>query len=457
MTHKMDDDEYQPYGRYGVAEDDQFVLPVKDAKCIRAFREDFCIAREEGTPGLSVVVPYLDEEITSDALISAVAREYFYPILEGRLTVRVGRVRLTDQGILERLESTGEKDLLGAVRLADWFQKREHSESVELRPQVQNDSPAWSAELFPDGEALKRLADRFQRQEPIAVRVPVYVHPRGSRPQRSFFDVSIKRDRHGRGYPPVFVRTGIIIPKALDRRVRRHDLHAIVVVEDQALSSMLGDAETPAHTHWSQDTRNFKGKYEYGVATINFVKTAPRQIAEILTRAQDERDWLALADFFPRPSEDEGLPEAGRQGAADDGDEPEPPPPIVEHRPQPFRIEHIGGGFRVIRDNWERTRLPATLRINVAYDTSRGNPLKRYHRADFELARRPVRVEATSAQVIEVGANRLLVQLDGDDFCIEVSGFDENRDLYVKVDRTKDDRAEPEADARAPETTEATT
>ena len=70
------------------------------------------------------------------------------------------------------------------------------------------------------------------------------------------------------------------------------------------------------------------------------------------------------------------------------------------------------------------------------------------------MARRPVRVEATSAQVIEAVANRLLVQLDGDDFCIEASGFDENRDLYVKVDRTKDDRAEPESNARAPETTE---
>jgi hypothetical protein len=439
LTHKINGTEYRPYGRYGLVENDDFVLPVEDAGTLDAFRRDFCVARELETPGLSVVVPYVDEEITIDAIRSAVVREYFWPILAGRLTVAIGSseggaVRLDPDTLLRCAEEEDRAGLGNEMRSLIQF-----SIDAQTSPESQiitllrvGETPRWAESLFPEG-SLGSLAKRYQRGELLAFRVPVVVRQSHRAEQRSHFLVYFRLDRDGKGYPPVFVRSGLIIPKARERRVKGHSVHALVVIDDQGLSSMLGDAETPAHTHWSPDSRNFRDKYEDGAAVINFVKSAPVQIVDILSQAREERDWLALADFFPAPPEDEGLPE--EDSGTNAGTETEPPqPPPSSRLPQPYRIEHVAGGFRVVRDNPADSPLPAALRIRVAYDTTRGSPFKRYHPADFDVSQPPVEVEVAAGKIVERVRNLLLVQPTDDDFRIEVRGFDENRDLYVKAE-----------------------
>ncbi|HOW17478.1 MAG TPA: hypothetical protein PLC79_00460 [Phycisphaerae bacterium] len=439
LTHKINGTEYQPYGRFGVAQDDAFILPVEDRGTIDAFRRDFRIARELSTPGLSVVVPYADEEITFDAIRSAVVREYFWPILAGGLTVEIcsadgANVRLDPETLLScavEEDSAGlGSELRSLIQFSIDARTTPGAGIITLRPA--GDPPRWTDSLFP-GDSLADLVRRYQRGELLVFRIPLSVRERGGRARDSSFQVYLRLDRGGSGYPPVYIRGGLIIPKARERRVRGHSVHALVVIDDAALSSMLGDAETPAHTDWSPDSRNFRDKYEHGAAVINFVKNAPAQILDILSRARQERDWLTLADFFPAPPLDEGLP--GEDNGPDEGGEGEPPvPPQPQSRPQPYRIEHAPGGFRIVRDNPEAAPLPTMLEVRVAYDTTRGSPLARYHPADFDLAAPPTEITLKSAERVAASANRLQVRLTGEDFRIEVTGFDQNRDLYVKVD-----------------------
>src|SRR5690606_5201661 len=103
-------------------------LPVDDPDLINQFVHDFRLVRQPDTDatGLSIVVPYADEGISAKDLLSAVAREYFYPILEEKLSVQVSGpdlphpVNLTDKDILECLDSITEPCLLGAAQLALW-------------------------------------------------------------------------------------------------------------------------------------------------------------------------------------------------------------------------------------------------------------------------------------------------------------------------------------------------
>lgn len=441
LTHKINGTEYQPYGRYGLVENDDFVLPVEDAGTLAAFRRDFCVARERDTPGLSVVVPYFDQEITLAKLQNSVIREYFYPILSGRLTVRLEQpehepVELTADSLLERAAvdetDAGGDPLLPLIRFALDAHTSPGTDVIVLGES--GERPEWcDADTLIPPNRRPELACEYDRGKLLAFKVPLKLSDKGGNFSSSYFSVFLRRDRDGRGYPPVFVRGGIVIPKALERRVRGHSLFAMVVIEDEPLSSMLGDAETPAHTQWSPDTRNFRDKYEHGRATIDFIRTAAREIVDILSRAREERDWLALADFFPAPPEDEGLPE--EDSGTDAGTETEPPPPPPPPPgPQPYRIEHVAGGFRILRDNPADTPLPAAIRVRVAYDTTRGSPLKRYHPADFDLSQPPIQVEVAAGQIEESARNLLLVRPDDDDFRIEVRGFDENRDLYVKAE-----------------------
>ncbi len=71
----------------------------------------------------------------------------------------------------------------------------------------------------------------------------------------------------------------------------------------------------------------------------------------------------------------------------------------------------------------------------MAYDRSQGNPLSKYRSADFDLAKmstKPVKVNVVTCQ-----DNRLVMDVLDEEFRIEVTGFDENRDIYVKA-RTRE-------------------
>ena len=201
--------------------------------------------------------------------------------------------------------------------------------------------------------------------------------------------------------------------------------------ENPPLATMLGDAETPAHTQWSHQTQNFRDKYQHGKACIDFVRSAPRQIAEILSDTGSQRDRLTLADFFPRPPEEDGLETIQERQQEERGEQTEKPQ-IVFPAPvlQPFEIEQMRGGF-CIRRTPRTSVCPPRLEISVAYDRTRGNPLSKYHNADFRLESMPKDLPGVKEVVCR--DNCMIVDVVDDEFRIEVTGFDENRDVYVRV------------------------
>ena len=77
-----------PDGYFGVKHASGLVLPFTDATTLDKFAQDFHIQRTNES-GLSVVVPWVDPEITVQTLIDAVVRGYFYPILIGALSVTI--------------------------------------------------------------------------------------------------------------------------------------------------------------------------------------------------------------------------------------------------------------------------------------------------------------------------------------------------------------------------------
>ena len=92
--HVVANKKYGPDVMFGVPQSNDFVLPITDATVLDEFCRDFRVRRRD-EPGLSVIVPYSHEEITPQAIAKAVAREYFYPILTGKLIVDIEGPELT--------------------------------------------------------------------------------------------------------------------------------------------------------------------------------------------------------------------------------------------------------------------------------------------------------------------------------------------------------------------------
>jgi len=437
--HRVGDACYAPDGYFGHRSDSELTLPVEDPRLIERFIADFGLHRDGLEPGLSVVVPYYDLEMATTDVLNAVIVEYFYPILAGRLSVRVrgpgmlsGRGDITADKLIGRLDDLRglyDQGLDEVVSLAVWARDAGQHAVVELATPNATMPPEWSPNLVPE-ELAPTLADQFKKGERLAFRISLVVHANGQRRATTHFDVYLQSDLSDRGYPPVFVRNGIRIPKVRERRIRGHRLFALVVVDDRPLASLLGDAETPAHTHWSAETRNFKGRYEHGKAIIEFVSEAPRQLAEILSRKYEQQDRLILADLFPRPPLEDGIV-GGPKPQQDEGEEPEYPVPPVDTRLDPFCVQRIEGGFRISCSSDDR-ECPSRVHVEVAYDRSRGNPLKRYHPNDFDIANLNTSLAGAKATIRKDNRIDLTIH-DRDEFFVQVTGFDPRRDLFVRA------------------------
>ncbi len=426
------EDVYTPDGMFGLIGDDGLVLPVEAASMLDSFSSIFSISRKN-EPGLSVVIPWVDRDITFESLLAAVVNDYFYPILHDQLVVelvsgdeRVSIDRTTLDSVLGQWKmELGEKPI-GVVELARFAANYPVEKRLELKEHPINQSPKWVDDLL-SSQQIDQIRSLLAAGNTVALRVPVHVRPKGSAPSRSHFDVFLKADKAADGRP-LFVREGITISDLKTKRAR--EIRSLVVVEEEKLAALLGDSENPAHTQWQKDSSNFKGKYTFGPGVIDFVTQSVGEIIAIVHRKSTEQDTSLTLDVFSlaRPEEPSPEPPASAPQVKTSGK-----PPIPSLPPSPtFVIQRVPGGFDV-RPLHHRV-YPLTAQIQCAYNTSSGNPLKKWHRADFQLTDQAISVKTNDCgRVSAIKGNEITVEIGGADFSLKVSGFDTNRDVFVRV------------------------
>src|SRR5690606_20116379 len=70
--------------------EDYLPLPADDERALDRLQADFGLRRGAGDTGLSVVMPFVQDEVSSEKLTEHVIREYFWPIMAGLLEVEIG-------------------------------------------------------------------------------------------------------------------------------------------------------------------------------------------------------------------------------------------------------------------------------------------------------------------------------------------------------------------------------
>lgn len=436
-SHRVNGKHFSPDGYFGVIRSDNLVLPIKDKAILDRFCHDFRLARRN-EPGLSIVVPWLDMDFTVAHLKEAVVSGYFYPILTGKLVVTIEtpeeKVEINAETLVDLASSSAggkSQELLPLIKLAEWAAFRPEHDFIKLNP-CDPDRPAWSDNLIPP-DKLSGMRQALERGVGLAIRAFLTVREKGKSPRATYFDLFLQQDGYESGRP-IFIRDGIIIPDV--RAPRARGVRSIVVIEHAPIATLLGDSENPAHTQWQRDSSNFKGKYVYGAACIDFVTEAVATLVHALRALDEKPDPTLLLDFFslPTPEEEElpARPEPRPKPKPSTGLPEEPP--ILEPRKKRFRIQKVQGGF-VITPGDTRIQTRARLHISIAYDVRRGNPLRKYHPADFRVNDPSIRFDPPpqGMEILTKNDNHISVKILDPDFRLTVVGFDEKRDLYVNV------------------------
>lgn len=444
-THMVLAKKHYPYGWYGAFEDD-FPLPVNDA-FVKQFCKDFLVDRM-GKTGLSVVIPFPDPAIDSGSIIGSVLVHYFFPILGGSLVVEVvdqDKSRLIGKDNIDQYvpfinfgkKKLSQANFRGLFDLARWAINLKETGRVELKMPAPHKAPELTEALF-DREIIGKMKDAFEEGGRIALRVPLQIQAKGKRAEKTYFDIFVERDPGLEMPEDHFVREGITLAGV--KSLRQRGVRVIVSVEDKALSTMLGDAENPAHTEWQERSPKFQGKYERGASCLRFVKNSPREIVNILTRPAKGKDLNLLIDILfvdiketePSSVNPDLQPKPGEKGKQ----LPTPELPASSD----FVVIRVKGGFRIIR-NKNKAITSGSFIISAAYALRRGNPFSKYSPFDFEMNKPPIKVRVKNIKVLDFKRNQILAQVLEPDFVIEVVGFDPHRDLVVKAVKLSKDVA----------------
>ena len=464
--HTIGPQRYAPYGYLAVAGVDGQSLPLRRSAPEHQPFIDRCIAdfglQLHNEPGLSVIIPFPrigggdDDGIGPAELIDAIARNYFYPVIAGRLVITLDAGDgsppvVLDADTIDDITANMDENAAGE-QSPDSYRKlfamcRECITLPETGYHRLPALPAGNADADA-AAAVINLRPRYENGELLAFHIGADVQRKKGERVDTAYRLYLQRDdalAEGQDY---YVRGTLSIP-GIDS-IRRRPARALLVVdENEPLAAMLRDSEPASHTTWRPQTRRVTDRWVAPSRRITAVRNAPATLLNILEASPEGLQKDAFADIFFWDGGSSPESRAGRQ-IGERTTTYTPKPPKVPRRPQEFEVTQSDGGFRVRLTAAGIADPPACAGLRVAYAVSKGNPFSRYRPEDFRLHGRG------GALSFQMGGCRLRPGQDGNavfldiddpgDFEFAVSGFDPTRDVRVSIDRVK---AEADAEAGA--------
>lgn len=410
----------------------------------RAFR-----LRRKGESGLSLVVPFVRDGITAEAIARSICTHFFVRILRGELVAetideRGGRFRI-DADSLDAVVAQTRCDAPGGPRraslpplaLARFALGRlaEGRVDATLPLAGETGSVAWNREVVPQALAQPLARALAAEDGRILVRVPLVLERADGTRVETYFHVALGRRPDGKG-EAWHVRDGMTITAVNRGRPAGGDYEGLLLASDPVISGFLGDAEGPAHVEWSKEEKRLGRNWKTFARRLGFVANGAVSFANLLQENRPKNAPIALAKVFSvrLPS----TPETPTNPPVDK------PGPITAHKDW-YTIGPKGHGF-TIRSVPSVSRPPVqNLRVSFAYDTISGDPFRIWSPFDFELRlgqASTLKIKGRGLKAALLAGNEVLLTELDPEFFFSVEGFDPARDVVV--------RAEADAAVEAP-------
>ena len=402
------------------------------------------VTRKIDETGLSIVVPYISEDLEIAQFRDAVIRQYFLAIVGGEIECTFEdesgyQLILNSENILKVIEglrelSEGSSRDLSAEQvktaMAAFVTAVKECSPIDLRVPDNSIAPnSLSVSELAIQEALTSLEDHGVAFFTVSVDVPVQ---NTSKTQEDEFEVLITRADGDN--PIIYSREQILVPGTRAINVSNH--MAIVLTGTGPLADLLGSAEGPAHEDWRDDTKRFKLNYDQpkeakarATRLLKVVRQFPKKIVQELSKSEDaEQDLTFFADWFapPKPERQDPKPD-------DDGGVPDPIPP-GRTQTQGAPTFSVSGGVFKVRPGTADYKQGSTLTLELAYSVSKGNAFKKWKDIDFTLGEgSDLTIKSKGLRVLHRHERVISVSIvDPGDWSLDIAGFLAYRDLEVR-------------------------
>lgn len=444
--HEFEGEEYLADGYWcGGVDEKGLPLPIEDADELDCFRQEWKLSRKPEEPGLSVVAPYIAPELKGIRILQALCVHFFLPIIRGKLVVDlvapdIREVHLDAASLLEWCRSIpwdGPKRTKRHVSPPIEFVTKcleVETEAVSTNLLGQTKLPELDGAAF-DVQVSEQLRNDFAIEKLVAVKMRMALPRRQGRDEVGEMYVFLQRQPEGERSDTYYVREGMTITK-LNSRAGLRGVHAFVLVEKGPLASLLGDSEGPAHEDWDTSEDRPNRTWTKWKGRVKFCRRIVDELTEFLSPPVTKADFDLLSDFFSiekmRAFQKSRLPSDGGTG----------PPGFDDIKPKSrwYRLDGRRGGFRIVHSEAAKTPEKPRLKISVGYDLPSGNPIKRWSAFDFEFGKSEyLKFSGEGVLVHRLAGNVLALDITTKGFSFAVDGFDENRDLLVRIDEMNEE------------------
>ena len=408
-------------------------VPIQDISFLKEFMKNFRLDRHTES-GLSVVIPFPDPSFSREKMIEVALANYFYPLTTGQLELQFGDLIIHSKNVRETVKKYALTRFDQIDVLFDFIEevyRAEQNELLEMKPSWLDDGKLDENDFTV--ETLEEIRKRYSNGDLVALSLPVTVKPKKGPPISSHFSAYIKRPKDLKKGLDLYVRGGLTLPEEAKFRDRR--ALGAVVAEDEAICSFLGDAENAAHTLWTTNTEKLRKNYRNTQSLVTVVKKSLLQLYDLLAEIAEEKDEDALQSFFWVEEPKDGKKRRKKKIR------PPKPMPDIEKPKALISLSQVSGGFSVANSaDITEENLPRRIELRVAYEVSRGNAFQKYSTNDFKAGKNGSISLSASKTVKAIAAkeNIWTFRVNELPFKISATGFDQNRDLKIRVRDTSD-------------------
>lgn len=406
-------------------------VPLREQELIDQFCQQFSLDRK-GRPGLSVMIPFPNRDFRLERMVGVAIVNYFYPLITGQLVLRFGEIEINSSNIRALAHVYAAESFHDIDTLFDFIEQANRTppdEMLTLKESWADDTKLDDDDF--DAKDLEKIRKQFANGDLVGLRLPLTLKTKNGELKNTEFLVFIQRPptlSHGLD---LYVRGGLTVPG--ESKFGERKALGAMIAEDYDICSFLGDAENAAHTKWIGNAEKLKKNYRNPQPRLKVIKNAVLDLYNLLAGVTEEKDEQALQAFFWVEE-----PESAKKGRKK-RKTPVIIPPIPSPKPRDFQIMSSEGGFSLRTvDNIAPERLPQTIKVEVAYDVASGNPWKKYNPLDFKLGKNgSVKVAMTkdSGKLLLCKENQLKIEVHKAPFKLKAAGFDDNRDLKIKVQK----------------------
>lgn len=403
---------------------------------LKSFKESFHIRSEvEATDdcGLSIVIPYPEESLHTNGILASVVENFGPAVLQGILEVLVGGESLNASTLPTIAKKCSVNFHVPAI-------KEDPNRFIRLLNAIVDSNgkriklpleAARKEEICKLSEikVVREAIDFLEEGEVVAMDIefPLQYEKKSTRVVISSI---VMQTPHKLTSVDMFFRDGMYLPSVRSRSTRGYDV--IFIVSDESLSDYLNLCEGKAHLDLleSQEVKAKLKEKGCRVLEKRFVKSLPESLRLLLVPEITEPDATVFSDIFSMP-QDGTASRTSRNKRSNPNNNPQGQYEIKK-RLSPFVLSEKPRGFRVTA-NPDFKGWPVALKLTIAYADGTRKP--KWTRYDFEV--NELAIKHVDCKLLKVKDNGISAIDCYENFSIDVLGFDDNREVDIRIHQAK--------------------